>query len=87
MSTLKQDLPTVPEDDTAYALVPLAAVSAVTTVQERYQDEFIAPVQRLNAVLTDVLDVDAHPDRDPEEAVALLKDAMNAFHEESAGWF
>lgn len=51
-----------------------------------YEETFVAPVRRLNKTLTDVLDVDAHPDREPEEALATLKSAIDEFHHDAAHW-
>jgi hypothetical protein len=51
-----------------------------------HEQTYIAPVRRLNTVLQDVLDVDANPDRGPEEALAVLKSAMDTFNDETAGW-
>lgn len=52
----------------------------------RYERTVVEPVRRLNAALNDILDVDAHPDREPEEALSELRTAMDTFHEESANW-
>lgn len=51
-----------------------------------HEQTYIAPVRRLNTVLQDVLDVDANPDRGPEEALAVLKSAMDTFNDDTAGW-
>lgn len=51
-----------------------------------YEETFVAPVRRLNETLTDVLDVDSHPNRDPEEALATLKVAIDEFHQDTADW-
>lgn len=51
-----------------------------------YEETFVAPVRRLNESLTDVLDVDAHPHRDPETALALVKDAVDRFAVDADGW-
>jgi hypothetical protein len=52
----------------------------------RYEETYVEPVRRLRATLSDVLDVDANPDRAPEEALTMLKHAMDTFNEESATW-
>lgn len=73
---------------------PSAVVEAALVVAEPspsvqlalYEETFVAPVRRLNASLTDVLDVDAHPGRDPETALALVKDAVDRFVVDADGW-
>lgn len=77
------------------ALIEVAATSAVAVPPARpedhamlatYTEKFVAPVRRLKATLSDVLDIDHHPDRSPEEALRLLKAAMEAFNAETADW-
>lgn len=51
-----------------------------------YEAEYVAPVTKLHDTLAEVLDVDANPDRHPDEALAVLKGAMETFQEESANW-
>lgn len=51
-----------------------------------YRATFVEPVRRLNETLADVLDVETHPDRTPEQAILLLKSAMDTFNDESEGW-
>lgn len=51
-----------------------------------YEETFVAPVRRLNETLTEVLDVDSHPDRDPEEALSTLRSAIDEFHQDTATW-
>jgi hypothetical protein len=51
-----------------------------------YEETFVEPVRRLNETLSDVLDPDAHPDRTPEAALALVKGAVERFAEDADGW-
>lgn len=51
-----------------------------------YEETFVAPVRRLNETLSDVLDADAHPDRTPDAALAIVKDAVERFAEDADGW-
>lgn len=75
-------------DATDAAATPaLVVVENSGTVQlALYEETFVAPVRRLNESLSDVLDVDAHPDRDPETALALVKDAVDRFAVDTDGW-
>lgn len=54
--------------------------------EEAYEQTYVEPVRRLRATLSDVLDTESHPERAPEEALSILKDAMDTFNEESAHW-
>ncbi len=44
------------------------------------------PVRALNQALADLLDVEAHPDRQPEEAIALVTEAMTSFQDQTSAW-
>lgn len=70
------------------SLVPAVVepVSSGSAQLMLYEETFVAPVRRLNESLSDVLDVDAHPHRDPETALAIVKDAVDRFAEEATDW-
>lgn len=65
---------------------PVEPVASGSAQLMLYEETFVAPVRRLNESLSDVLDVDAHPDRDPETALAIVKDAVDRFAEEATDW-
>lgn len=69
--------------DTAVVVVEPASSSVQLAL---YEETFVAPVRRLNDSLADVLDVDAHPDRDPETALAIVKNAVDRFAVDTDGW-
>lgn len=59
----------------------------LVTPDGRSLDELLGePVRRLQSSLADVMDVEAHPERSPEEAMGLLREAMNAFSAETELW-
>lgn len=59
---------------------------AATVQLALYEETFVAPVRRLNETLSDVLDADAHPERTPDAALAIVKDAVERFAEDADGW-
>ena len=56
------------------------------TTELAYEDRYIQPVRTLGAVLSDVLDIDQHPDRTPDEAMSMIKTAVETFADDSADW-
>lgn len=72
-----------PDDRGCRLLAPASAALPAL----RHEATFVEPVRRLNETLSDVLDVEAHPQRTPEESLSLLKSAMDTFNDESEDWF
>lgn len=75
------------DDADVEAYAPTLVLVMPPKPPERYAATFVEPVRRLNETLNDVLDTGAHPERTPEEALSLLKDAMDTFSVESSDWF
>lgn len=77
-------LPALADEDALFPITQTVVLSAHGELE--LDQQFLAPVRRLNNTLADVLDIDAHPHRTPDEAMTLLREAMDAFNRETGNW-